>query len=458
MSRAGTGRSRSAASGGLSSSAANTITAQETSHEYRPSAVDGVLAEQGLERYHLRPPTWRAPWIVEQPDRPDAATGKNVAPAQSVGFEAGKPLIRLAGAPALLPVPGSSGAVGAAVTGSDTGAAVGSGSSGTTWPVFYPPHDGMDEDRLTEHVVKQGFAAKSLVQVRRSRFALLGLPRADLRQVRRPRRSLRISTSTTSSRRAMYSETSQGWWRPSERKRRRGCRHTGSSESDTAVAMVLLTLCLCAARPPTFRLPSRITLTDSKREAWFSDLASPSVPLSKLSRSVPHGYKGEKGLDMLANRKVEIDRAVWFVRAFGGVEIQSLAKTRPLATAIYLYTTDFTTVVCEFLRRQLAEVVLPSSAGPGTLSAASSNHPSPLGPPVAATMASAARARSGSLSMQAKAAAASAAAAAAMAATGGDPGIGETSPLIDEEKRKRWEEKYDYTCVLFFADVDGRSS
>lgn len=230
MSRAGTGRSRSAASGGQSSSAANTITAQETSHEYRPSAVDGILAEQGLERYHLRPPTWRAPWIVEQPDRPDAATGKNAAPAQSVGFEAGKPLIRLAGAPALLPVPGSSGAVGAAVTGSDTGAAVGSGSSGTTWPVFYPPHDGMDEDRLTEHVVKQGFAAKSLVQVRRSRFALLGLPRADLRQVRRPRRSLRISISTTSSRRAMYSETSQGWWRPSERKRRRGCLYTGSSE------------------------------------------------------------------------------------------------------------------------------------------------------------------------------------------------------------------------------------
>jgi hypothetical protein len=35
----------------------------------------------------------------------------------------------------------------------------------------------------------------------------------------------------------------------------------------------------------------------------------------------------------------QVDRAVWFVRAFGGVEIQSLAKTRPQATAIYLYTT-----------------------------------------------------------------------------------------------------------------------
>jgi hypothetical protein len=76
--------------------------------------------------------------------------------------------------------------------------------------------------------------------------------------------------------------------------------------------------------PPTFRLPSRITLTDSKRESWFSDLANPAVPLSKLSRSVPHGYKGEKGLDMLAARKVEIGRAVWFVRAFGGVEIVSI--------------------------------------------------------------------------------------------------------------------------------------
>ena len=201
-------------------------------------------------------------------------------------------------------------------------------------------------------------------------------------------------------------------------------------------------------RPSTFRLPSRITLTDSKREAWFSDLASPSIPLSKLSRSVPHGYKGEKGLDMLAHRKVQVDRAVWFVRAFGGVEIQSLAKTRPQATAIYLYTTEFTGVVCDFLRKQLSEVLLPRSGTTAqTATSVPPTHSSPLGPPLTTT-ATTARARSGSLSMQAKAAAASAAAAAAAVAAStaaGNASENGAAALLDEEKRKAWEDKYEYT-------------
>lgn len=192
-------------------------------------------------------------------------------------------------------------------------------------------------------------------------------------------------------------------------------------------------------------------MTDSKREAWFSDLASPSVPLSKLSRSVPHGYKGEKGLDMLAHRRVEIDRAVWFVRAFGGVEIQSLAKSRPLATAIYLYTTEFTGVVCEFLRKQLGEVVLPGAVSNNPTLTPTSTHASPLGPPISTTMANASRARSGSLSMQAKAAAASAAAAAA-AAQSDSSKLG-TPGLLDETKRKAWEEKYHYTCVAESCEI-----
>jgi mediator of RNA polymerase II transcription subunit 12 len=72
--------------------------------------------------------------------------------------------------------------------------------------------------------------------------------------------------------------------------------------------------------PSTFRIPTRVTLNDSKRQAWFADLANPDVPLHKLGKSVPHGAKGHDLLDLLQTNDVEISRAVWFLRVFGANE------------------------------------------------------------------------------------------------------------------------------------------
>ena len=90
------------------------------------------------------------------------------------------------------------------------------------------------------------------------------------------------------------------------------------------------------------RLPPRVTLNDFKLNSYIKDLADPTVPLYKLSKSVPHGYRGEKMLDMLwgttSNQSgqtklsaainaprpsVEIPRAVWFIRVVGATEIVS---------------------------------------------------------------------------------------------------------------------------------------
>src|SRR6267154_2519151 len=73
-------------------------------------------------------------------------------------------------------------------------------------------------------------------------------------------------------------------------------------------------------RPSTFRMPSRVTLNDSKRQAWFADLANPDVPLHKLGKNVPHGAKGHDLLDLLQSNNVAIPRAVWFLRVFGANE------------------------------------------------------------------------------------------------------------------------------------------
>lgn len=67
-------------------------------------------------------------------------------------------------------------------------------------------------------------------------------------------------------------------------------------------------------------MPSRVTLNDSKRQAWFADLANPDVPLHKLGKNVPHGAKGQDLLDLLHSYNVAIPRAVWFLRVFGANE------------------------------------------------------------------------------------------------------------------------------------------
>lgn len=76
-------------------------------------------------------------------------------------------------------------------------------------------------------------------------------------------------------------------------------------------------------RPPNFRLPKRNTLSDSRRESWLADLANPAIPLSKLYSVIPNSARGVSLLELMFSRKVEVERAVWFVRASGAAEIVS---------------------------------------------------------------------------------------------------------------------------------------
>lgn len=61
-------------------------------------------------------------------------------------------------------------------------------------------------------------------------------------------------------------------------------------------------------------------MNEAKRQTWFNDLADPEIPLYKLGKNIPHGAKGHDLLDLLHTNKVEISRAVWFVRVFGSNE------------------------------------------------------------------------------------------------------------------------------------------
>ncbi|TFK44503.1 hypothetical protein BDQ12DRAFT_21589 [Crucibulum laeve] len=115
--------------------------------------------------------------------------------------------------------------------------------------------------------------------------------------------------------------------------------------------------------PSTFRIPTRVTLNDSKRQAWFADLANPEVPLHKLGKSVPHGAKGHDLLDLLHSNNVAIPRAVWFLRVFGANETAGL-RNRPAYNPTQ-YSIDWANMVTGYMKKQLNDIALPSAPRPG---------------------------------------------------------------------------------------------
>ncbi|KAJ7668448.1 hypothetical protein DFH06DRAFT_1181718 [Mycena polygramma] len=115
--------------------------------------------------------------------------------------------------------------------------------------------------------------------------------------------------------------------------------------------------------PSTFRMPTRVTLNDAKRESWLADLANPDVPLHKLGKSVPHGAKGHDLLDLLQLKRVAIPRAVWFLRVLGANETAGL-RNKPSYNPTQ-YSIDWANVVTGYMKKQLADIALPSAPRPG---------------------------------------------------------------------------------------------
>jgi mediator of RNA polymerase II transcription subunit 12 len=85
--------------------------------------------------------------------------------------------------------------------------------------------------------------------------------------------------------------------------------------------------------PSTFKPPPRVTLTDTKREAWLRDLANPAIMLRKLSRTIPHGIRGKVLLEQCLNKNVPTDRAVWLIKCVGANEIRA-TKRKGVSTLV----------------------------------------------------------------------------------------------------------------------------
>ncbi|KAJ3761793.1 hypothetical protein EV360DRAFT_37070 [Lentinula raphanica] len=189
------------------------------------------------------------------------------------------------------------------------------------YPNFYPPRPGQEEDILSESNVRNGFA----------------LPQV-------------VSADTWSS-------------QPGITESLHSVNTVNKLEDLMNEVFARRAKLIPSVPSSTFRIPSRVTLNDAKRQAWFDDLANPEVPLAKLGRNVPHGAKGADLIDLLHSKNVAIHRAVWFLRVFGANETAGL-RNKPSYNPNQ-YSVEWTNVVTAHLRKQLMDIALPSAPRPG---------------------------------------------------------------------------------------------
>ncbi|KAG0022181.1 RNA polymerase II mediator complex subunit [Podila clonocystis] len=186
------------------------------------------------------------------------------------------------------------------------------------YPGVFPQKSNQDEDQMTPHNVKTGYIDKGIIQ--NETVSAQGILSDGLQD---PKKLQELG--------AFMVEVLK--------KRQESSRITG---------------------PSTFRPPSRATLNDQKKEQWMSDLSG-TTSLRKLSKSVPHGFKSEKLLEVLAQRQVPMLRATWYIKIVALSEMQA-QRSRP--STQHKYSTDWTHTVNSFLKKQLLEINPHSTVRP----------------------------------------------------------------------------------------------
>lgn len=84
-------------------------------------------------------------------------------------------------------------------------------------------------------------------------------------------------------------------------------------------------LAKCTA-PSTFKPPPRVTVTDTKREAWLKDLANTDIPLRRQSRTIPHGIRGKLLMEQCLAKSMPLQRAIWLAKCVGANELRSFRR------------------------------------------------------------------------------------------------------------------------------------
>lgn len=118
----------------------------------------------------------------------------------------------------------------------------------------------------------------------------------------------------------------------------------------------------CTA-PSTFKPPPRVTVTDTKREAWLRDLSNPDVPLRKQSRTIPHGIRGKLLMEQCLSKDIPMPRAVWLAKCVGANELRAFRRKgvsgAAAASGEGKWVTEWTVHIEQFLEGVIASCGQP---------------------------------------------------------------------------------------------------
>lgn len=63
-----------------------------------------------------------------------------------------------------------------------------------------------------------------------------------------------------------------------------------------------------------------MTFGGDKKTQWYEKLADPDIPFHEITQ-VSHGTKNADGIEIMYANKLPVDRAFWYIRALGAIEI-----------------------------------------------------------------------------------------------------------------------------------------
>ncbi|CAB4254778.1 similar to Saccharomyces cerevisiae YCR081W SRB8 Subunit of the RNA polymerase II mediator complex [Maudiozyma barnettii] len=88
---------------------------------------------------------------------------------------------------------------------------------------------------------------------------------------------------------------------------------------------------------PGFALPTRVTLTDNRKESWLYDLSKPYVSLHNVSKYIPHGLKRKRVIEQCYKKQIPLKRAMWLIKCCFLIEIQQ-SKSKHSSGAMRSHT------------------------------------------------------------------------------------------------------------------------
>lgn len=76
----------------------------------------------------------------------------------------------------------------------------------------------------------------------------------------------------------------------------------------------------------SYNPPPRMTLTEHKRDIWLKRLSDPKIPLTQLSKAIPHGLRNKTLLEQCLLHNVSISRTIWLIKCVASNEQRQLNR------------------------------------------------------------------------------------------------------------------------------------